>query len=117
MLIHYRGTRLDDIKTFCSYSLNSHLNILPTILLDGGCSEGLDAFRFFFEGKNGKRKKAALQLLAPFASEFWFHEEGSAFPLRNVSSILHTQAEFGSYSWAALLPLALIDDAAAVCMS
>ena len=37
------------IKRFCLCSLRSHLNILIFSLLTGGCSEGLDAFRFLFK--------------------------------------------------------------------
>ena len=34
---------------FCICSLWSHLNVLTFSPLTGGCSEGLDAFRFFFK--------------------------------------------------------------------
>ena len=42
-------TRLNALKRFCSCSLCSHLNVLTIFLLSGGCSEGLNTFRSFFE--------------------------------------------------------------------
>ena len=46
---NHRGTRLNAMKRFCICSLWSHQNVLTFSPLTGGCSEGLDAFRFFFE--------------------------------------------------------------------
>ena len=45
-----RGTRLNAMKRFCLCSLchRFHLNVLTFFSLAGGCSESLDAFRFFF---------------------------------------------------------------------
>ena len=43
---YHRGTRLSAMKRFCLCSLCSHLNVLTFSPLTGGCSEGLDAFRF-----------------------------------------------------------------------
>ena len=37
------------MKRFCLCRLRSHLNVLIFPPLTGGCSEGLDAFSFFFE--------------------------------------------------------------------
>ena len=49
-LYYHRGTRLNAmIKRFCICSLRSHPNVLTFSPLAGGCSEGLDAFRFFFK--------------------------------------------------------------------
>ena len=45
---YHRGTRLNAMKRFCLCSLWSHLNVL-TFPPDWGCSEGLDAFSFFFK--------------------------------------------------------------------
>ena len=39
---YHRGTRLNAMKRFCIY-------ILTFSPLSGGCSEGLDAFRFFIK--------------------------------------------------------------------
>ena len=36
------------MKSFCPYSQCSHLNLLKIFPPKGGCSEGLDAFRFLF---------------------------------------------------------------------
>ena len=47
---------------------------------------------------------------------FWSREEGSAFPPRVGSPILHTRAESGAYSRAPLLLPAFRDGAAAVCL-
>ena len=44
----HRGTRLNATKRFGLCSLSSHLNVLTFFPLTGGCSEGLDAFIFFF---------------------------------------------------------------------
>ena len=38
------GEPFDTMKSFCPYSRCSHLDNFPP---EGGCSEGLDAFRFF----------------------------------------------------------------------
>ena len=46
---HHRGTRLNALKRCCLCSLKSHLYVLSFSPLTGGCSEGLDAFRFFFK--------------------------------------------------------------------
>ena len=46
---YHRGTRLNAMKRFCICSLSSHLNVLTFFPLTGGCSEGLDAFIFFFK--------------------------------------------------------------------
>ena len=46
---HHWRTRLNAMKRFCLCSLSSHLNVLTFSPLSGGCSEGLDAFRFFFK--------------------------------------------------------------------
>ena len=47
---YHRGTRLNAMKRFC---INLQSMIPPKFLtffpLAGGCSEGLDAFRFFFK--------------------------------------------------------------------
>ena len=43
---YHRGTRSNATKRFCICSLLSHLNVLTFFPLTGGCSEGLDAFRF-----------------------------------------------------------------------
>ena len=43
------GTRLNAVKRFRICSLSSYLNVLPLFPPTGGCSEGLDAFRFFFK--------------------------------------------------------------------
>ena len=45
----HRETRLNAMKRFCRCSLRSHLNVLTFPPLTGECSEGLDAFRFFFK--------------------------------------------------------------------
>ena len=46
----HRGARLNAMKRFCICSLLwSHVNVLTFSPLTGGCSEGLDAFRFFFK--------------------------------------------------------------------
>ena len=47
MLLTHSGARLNAMKRFCLCSLRSHLNVLTFFPLTGGCSEGLDAFRFF----------------------------------------------------------------------
>ena len=47
---------------------------------------------------------------------FWSREEGSAFPPRVGSPILHARAESGAYSRAPLLLPAFRDGAAAVCL-
>ena len=44
---YHRETRLNAMKRFCICSLRSHLNVLTFFPLAGGCSDGLDAFRFF----------------------------------------------------------------------
>ena len=50
---YHRGrTRLNAMKRFCICSLCFHLNVLAFFLLTGGCSEGLDAFRFLFKRYN-----------------------------------------------------------------
>ena len=51
---HHRGTRLNVMERFCIIcSLWSYLNVLAFPPLTGGCSEGLNAFRFFFiSGRN-----------------------------------------------------------------
>ena len=47
---HHRGIRLHVMKRFCLCSLWSHLlNVLTFSPLAGGCSEGLEAFRFFLK--------------------------------------------------------------------
>ena len=47
---YYRGTRLNAMKRFYLYSLCTHLlNVLTIFPPDWGCSEGSDAFRFFFK--------------------------------------------------------------------
>ena len=46
---YHRGTRLNTMKRFCVWGLWSHLNVLKFFPLTGGCSEGLDAFIFFFK--------------------------------------------------------------------
>ena len=51
---HHRGTRFNVMKKrlfcLCSLSLCSHVvNVLTIFPLSGGCSEDLDAFRFFFK--------------------------------------------------------------------
>ena len=46
---HHRRTRLNSMERFCICSLGSNLNVLTFSPLTGGCSEGLDAFRFFFK--------------------------------------------------------------------
>ena len=46
---YHRGTRSNTMKRFCLRSLSSHLNVLTFSPLTGGCSEGLDAFNFFFK--------------------------------------------------------------------
>ena len=46
---YHGGTRLNAIKRFCICSLRSHLNALAFFPLAGGCSEGLEAFGFFFK--------------------------------------------------------------------
>ena len=45
---YHRGTLLNVIKRLCICSLLSHLNVLTFSPLTRGCSEGLDALRFFF---------------------------------------------------------------------
>ena len=45
---YHRGFRLNTMKRICICSLLSDLNVLTFSPLTGGCSEGLDAFRFFF---------------------------------------------------------------------
>ena len=49
---HHRETRSNVMKKFCICILGSHLNVLTFSPLTGGCSEGLDAFRFFFKQNN-----------------------------------------------------------------
>ena len=46
---HHRGnsTRLYAMKMFWICSQQSHLNVLTFSPLTGGCSEGLDAFKFY----------------------------------------------------------------------
>ena len=46
---YHGGTRLNAMKRFCICSLRSHLNALTFFPLSGGCSEGLEAFGFFFK--------------------------------------------------------------------
>ena len=46
---YHRGTRLNAIKRFCIYLQPMMPNVLAFPPLTGGCSEGLDAFRFFFK--------------------------------------------------------------------
>ena len=47
---YHRGTRLNAMKSFfCICSLLSYLKVLKFFPLSGGCSEGLDAFRFFLK--------------------------------------------------------------------
>ena len=47
---YHGGTRLTTMKRFCICSLlRSHLNALTFFPLTGGCSEGLEAFGFFFK--------------------------------------------------------------------
>ena len=46
---YHRGTRLNATKRFCICSYDPTLNVLTFLLLTGGCSEGLGAFRFFFK--------------------------------------------------------------------
>ena len=46
---YHGGTRLNVMKRFCICSLRSHLNVLTVFHRVGECSEGLEAFRFFFE--------------------------------------------------------------------
>ena len=48
---YHRGTRLNAMKRFCICSLElcSHLNVLTLSPLTGGCSEGLDAFRYMHD--------------------------------------------------------------------
>ena len=61
---YHRGTRLNAMKRFCLCSLWSHLNVLTFFPLTGGCSEGLDAFRFFFKQYNSTiYQKSWLRLL------------------------------------------------------
>ena len=45
---YHWGTRLNAMKRFCLRSLWC-LHVLTFPPLTGGCSEGLDAFRFFFK--------------------------------------------------------------------
>ena len=51
---YHRGTRLNAMKRFCTFSYRSHLNVLTCFPPGWGCSEGLGAFRFFF--KHDKRR-------------------------------------------------------------
>ena len=44
---YHRGTRLNAMKRFCICRLL--FNVLTFFPLTGGCSEGLDAFRFFLK--------------------------------------------------------------------
>ena len=47
---HHRGTRLNAMKRFClvaAYDPTKRFAIFPPVT--GGCSEGLDAFNFFFK--------------------------------------------------------------------
>ena len=46
---YHCGTRLNSMKRFCLCSLCSCLNALTNVPLSGGCSPGLDAFRFLFK--------------------------------------------------------------------
>ena len=46
---YHRGTRLNAMKRNCICSLLSYPNVLTFFPLTGRCSEGLDAFRFFFQ--------------------------------------------------------------------
>ena len=69
---YHRGTRLKAMKRFCIYSLSivppKRFDIFPPT---GGCSEGLDALRFFFINNSLRRfscveiflKKGRRQLL------------------------------------------------------
>ena len=43
------GNPFDTMKRFCLYSQCSHPKPLDIISSEGGCSEGLDAFRFFLK--------------------------------------------------------------------
>ena len=45
---YHRRTCLNTMKRLCICSLCFHLIVLTFSPLTGGCSEGLDAFRFFF---------------------------------------------------------------------
>ena len=46
---YHLGTHLNATKRFCICSLLSYLNVLTFFPLTGGCSEGMGAFRLFFE--------------------------------------------------------------------
>ena len=46
---YHRGTRLNPSKGFAFAAYDPTSNVLTFSPLAGGCSEGLDAFRFFFE--------------------------------------------------------------------
>ena len=46
---YHRGTRLNALKRFCICRIRSCLNVLTSSPLTGGCSEGLNAFIFFFK--------------------------------------------------------------------
>ena len=48
----HRGTRSNAMKRFCICSPCSHLNVLTFSPLIGGCSKGLDVFRFFLNNNH-----------------------------------------------------------------
>ena len=62
-------------KRFCICSLRSHLNVLTFFPLTGGCSEGLDAFRFFSKQQIPSRALSLRNLVLG-------HECGRIFPAR-----------------------------------
>ena len=56
---HYpprRGTRLNVMKRFCIAAYDPTSKRFDISPLTGGCSEVLDAFRFFFKYTNAARK-------------------------------------------------------------
>ena len=56
------------MKRFCLCSLRSHLlNVFTFFPLTGACSEGLDAFIFFFKPYCGKKTPYTTRLMGPTA--------------------------------------------------
>ena len=67
---YHGGTRLNAMKRFFCLSLQAmippNLNVFTFFLLTGGCSKGLDAFRFFFKNSTQRVANSSIRTLLPF---------------------------------------------------